>query len=64
MFLIPLEAATLASLIADVTSIFTAAISWVATVGTTITETPLLLMFVIIPVIFLGVNMFRRLLNV
>ena len=36
---------------------------WAATVGTKIVETPLLLMFVIIPLVGLGVGLFKRLIN-
>lgn len=59
-----MEAATLASILADITSVFTAAIGWVATVGETITSTPILMLFCGIPLVGLGVGLFRRLLNV
>ncbi len=52
------------ALLTAITSIFTAAIGWVGTVATTITSTPLLLMFCVIPLVGLGVGLFRRLLNV
>ena len=51
-------------LITSVTTIFTAAISWASTVGSTIVSTPLLLMFVVIPVVGLGVGLFKRLLSI
>ena len=44
--------------------VFSEAIIWVGTVATTITDTPLLLMFAVIPLVGLGVGLFRRLLNV
>lgn len=59
-----LEAATLSSIIADIGSVFTAAIGWVATVGSTITSTPILMLYAGIPLVGLGVGLFRRLLNV
>lgn len=59
-----MEAATLTTIISSVTEIFTAAIGWVATVATTIADTPMLLMFAIVPLVGLGVGLFRRLLNV
>lgn len=54
---------TIASLIGNVGEIFTGAMSWAAEVGSTIVETPILLMFVIIPLVGLGVGLFKRLLN-
>ena len=55
---------TLTQIIAALTEIFTAVIGYVGTVATTITSNPLLLIFVLIPIIGLGVGLFRRLLNV
>lgn len=52
------------ALLTAIGSIFTAAIGWVGTVASTIASTPLLLMFVVIPMVGLGVGLFRRLLNV
>ena len=52
------------SLISAVTSIFTAAIGWAGTVGETIVETPLLLMFVVLPLVGLGGGLFKRLINI
>lgn len=53
----------MAAIISDVGTIFSAAMGWAGTVGTTIAENPLLLMFVIIPIVGLGVGLFRRLLH-
>lgn len=55
---------TVATLIATVTKIFTASIGWVGTVATTIVNEPLLLMFCVLPLVGLGVGLFRRLLHV
>lgn len=55
---------TVATLMASVGKIFTAAIGWVGTVGETIAGNPLLLTFCVIPLVGLGVGLFRRLLNV
>mgnify|MGYP004520021909 CR=1 FL=1 len=52
------------AILTSVTTIFTSAIGWVGTVATTITSTPLLLVFCVIPLVGLGVGLFRRLLNV
>ena len=57
------ETATIASIISNVGEIFTGAMSWAGTVGETIVGTPILLMFVVIPVVGLGVGLFKRLLN-
>lgn len=51
-------------LLASVTSVFTAAVGWVATVASTITSTPVLLLFCVgVPLCGLGVGMFSRLLR-
>lgn len=55
---------TLDVLISNVGIIFEEAISWVGNVATTIGENPLLLLFTLIPLVGLGVGMFKRLLNV
>ena len=54
----------MSEIITSVTTIFTAAIGWVGTVAETITSTPMLLLFVSIPLVGLGVGLFKRLLNV
>lgn len=48
----------------SVTSIFTEAIGWVGTVGTTIVEQPILLLYAAVPLVGLGVGLFKRLINV
>lgn len=55
---------TIASLIGNVGDIFEAAVGWVGDVATTITGNPLLLIFAIIPLVGLGVGLFKRLLSV
>lgn len=52
------------AVITSVTTVFTAAIGWVGTVASTIASTPLLLIFCIIPLVGLGVGLFKRLLSV
>lgn len=54
----------MADIITSVTSVFTAAIGWVGQVGSTITSTPILLLFAVLPLVGLGVGLFRRLINV
>lgn len=57
-------AVTISSLISNVGTLFTAAIDWVGTVGDTIVSNPILLLFCSIPLVGLGVGLFKRLLNV
>ncbi len=54
----------MASILTDVGSIFTTAIGWVGDVATTIGSTPILLIFTVVPLVGLGVGLFKRLLNV
>lgn len=53
----------MSSIIADVTSIVTAAITWVTSFVGTITSNPLILMFVLISFVGLGVGLLRRLIR-
>lgn len=55
---------TITTFLASVGDIFTAAIGWVGKVGTTIAGQPILLAFVAVPLIGLGVGLFKRLINV
>lgn len=52
------------ALIASVTTIFNAAIGWAGSVGKTVVDTPILLMFVVLPLVGLGVGLFKRLLHI
>ena len=54
----------MAAILADIGSIFTEAISWVGDVASAVVSTPILLLFIVIPLVGLGVGMFKRLLNV
>lgn len=55
---------TMADFIAAVTSWFTAAVGWVGTVATTIGSNAILLAFCSLPIVGLGVGLFKRLINV
>ena len=55
---------SLAAILATVTSVFTEAIKWVGTVGTTIVGNPLLMIGCCLPLIGVGVYLFKRLLKV
>lgn len=54
---------TIATLMSNVGDIFTAAMGWAAKVGSTIVDTPVLLLFVILPLVGLGIGIFKRLIN-
>lgn len=54
----------MAGILTSVGEVFEGAIGWVGTVASTITDTPILLLFCVIPVVGLGVGLFRRLINV
>lgn len=53
----------MADIISGIGSLFTAAIGWVGDVGTTVVGTPILLMFTTLPLVGLGVGLFKRLTN-
>lgn len=51
-------------LVVAIRDVFTQVVSWAKTVGTTVTETPVLLLFcVAVPLCGIGVGMFKRLLH-
>ncbi|MEG1758578.1 MAG: hypothetical protein RR235_09010 [Oscillospiraceae bacterium] len=54
----------MAAIITSITDVFIAAVGWVGTVASTVTGTPVLLLFAVVPLVGLGVGLFRRLLNV
>lgn len=51
----------MAALITAIGDIFTAAIGWVSDVATAVTAQPTLLLWFLIPLVGLGVGMFKRL---
>lgn len=57
-------AVTITSLVGNVTDVFTAAIGWVGKVAETIAGNPILLLFCVLPLVGLGVGLFKRLLSV
>lgn len=52
------------SIITSLTSLFSGAMDMASTVGSTVTSTPLLLVFVLVPLVGLGVGLFKRLINI
>ena len=57
-------AITMTSILSSITEIFTAGISWVATVSDTVAGNPLMLFGVLITFIGVGIGLFKRLLHV
>lgn len=53
----------LAGFLTNVGDIFTTVIGWMTTIASTVASDPILLTFTVVALIFLGVNMYRRLLN-
>lgn len=54
---------TISTILGNVTSIVTSAIDWMSDFATFVTGNPLVLMFVLIPLVGLGIGLFRRLLS-
>lgn len=57
------SATAMSSIIANVTEIVTAAVSWIGQYVGAITSNPLILMFVIVSFVGLGVGLIRRLIR-
>lgn len=57
-------AVTIATLVSNAGDIVTAGLGWVGNVVSTVTSNPLILLFVILPLVGLGIGLFRRLINV
>ena len=54
---------TVSSFIGDAGAIFQTAVGWVGTVAQTITSNPILLTFTALPLVGLGIGLFKRLLH-
>lgn len=52
------------AILTSVGQIFTQCVTWVGTVADTIIAEPILLVFTVIPLVGLGVGLFKRLINV
>ena len=59
-----MEGTTIATILKNVGDIFTSAVGWVGDVAETIVAQPILLVFALIPLVGLGVGLFKRLLSV
>lgn len=51
------------SLLTSVGTVVTSAISWMGSVTGAVTDTPLLLLFVALPLVGLGIGFFKRIIN-
>lgn len=58
------EAVTIATLLGNVTSMVTSAVSWIGSFVGAITGNPLILMFVIVAFVGLGVGLINRLVKI
>mgnify|MGYP003297454706 CR=1 FL=1 len=59
-----MEGATVATLVGNAGDIVTAALGWVSSTVSTVVSNPLILLFVVLPLVGLGIGLFRRLINV
>lgn len=58
------EAVTIATLLGNVTTMVTSAVSWIGSFVGAITGNPLILMFVIVAFVGLGVGLIKRLVRI
>lgn len=54
---------TLATILSDVSSIVTSALSWASSVVTFIIGNPIVMIFVLIPLVGLGIGMVKRMIS-
>ena len=59
-----MEGVTVTTILSDIGLVFAEAIEWAGTVGSTVVNTPILMVFAAIPLVGLGVGLFRRLINI
>ena len=53
----------MASILTDIGSIVTAAVGWMQTAATAITGNPLALTFILLPLMGVGIGLFKRIIN-
>lgn len=56
-------ASTLATILSDVSSVVTSALQWAASVVNFITSNPIVMIFVLIPLVGLGIGMVKRMIS-
>lgn len=59
-----MEGITLSTILSDVGSFFSSAISWAGDVADTIVSNPIMLVFCVVPLVGLGIGIFKRLIRV
>ena len=59
-----MEGITLSTILSDVGTLFSSAIEWAGDVGTTIVSNPIMLVFCVVPLVGLGIGIFKRLIRV
>ncbi len=57
-------ASSLEGILTNIGSLFTSAMGWMGTVGTAVVSNPILLVGVVVGFIYVGVNLFKRLMHV
>lgn len=58
-----METITIASLLTNIGSIVTSAVSWMQTAGSAIAANPLALLFILLPLMGAGIGLFKRIIN-
>lgn len=58
-----METVTIATLLQSIGSIVTAAVDWMGSAATAIAGNPLALLFILLPLMGVGIGLFRRILN-
>lgn len=58
-----MESITLASLLTDIGSIVTASVSWLQTAATAIASNPIALLFILLPMLGVGISLFGRIIH-
>ena len=61
--MILMEAITMSDILTDIGSIVTAAVTWMGTAATAITGNPLALTFILLPLMGVGIGLFKRISN-
>lgn len=58
-----METITIASLLTNISSIVTSAVSWMTSAGTAIASNNLALLFILLPMMGAGIGLFRRIIH-
>jgi len=58
-----METVTIATLLTSISSIVTAAVGWMQTAATAIAANPLALLFILLPMLGVGISLFARIIH-